>query len=436
MTQSHMVVKSNNGARNLTYENNGNLTVGFDFSKTGQFPERRLAYNAENMPLSIAYTPEGGTARTTALTYDGDSRRVIKDSGENRVIYVDETYEIRNGQPVKYVFAGSMRVAEIRDGQVRYYHKDHLGSAAVATDASGHLLESLVYEAYGQPRPTCQTQTGTMAYTYTDQEWDAETGLYNYDARLYDAVLGRFLTADSVVPNWFDPQALNRYAYARNNPLKNVDPDGHSFIEAIPGTIAAVTGYGGIAIAYAFSRPAIGLIWLIDRSGAAQANQGLNDAFRRAVIIHTEYVAAPDVAGDVAGAVIGAGVKYVKAARQAARTATEVAENAGQATSTVANAGSEVLPGSKGASSLYEDATRANSRYVNRATDVTKSQFEKNLVDSGFTRSVSKDGKAIILQKDGAKYILRDAAKSTGGPTADYYKAGSNSIDLKIRLGD
>ena len=36
------------------------------------------------------------------------------------------------------------------------------------------------------------------AYTYTDQEWDAETGLYNYDARLNDPVLGRFLTADSI----------------------------------------------------------------------------------------------------------------------------------------------------------------------------------------------------------------------------------------------
>jgi hypothetical protein len=87
----------------------------------------------------------------------------------------------------------------------------------------------------------------------------------------------------------------------------------------------------------------------------------------------------------------------------------------------------------KGAS-LYKDVTRAGSGVANIATDVTKSQFEKNLINSGFTRSMSKDGKAIILEKNGARYILRDGAKSTGRPTADFYKAGSTSADLKIRL--
>jgi RHS repeat-associated protein len=77
-----------------------------------------------------------------------------------------------------------------------------------------------------------------VAYSYTDQEWDAETGLYNYDARLYDPVLGRFISADSIVPNWHDPQALDRYAYALNNPLKYVDPDGHIPVETIADIIS------------------------------------------------------------------------------------------------------------------------------------------------------------------------------------------------------
>jgi hypothetical protein len=51
--------------------------------------------------------------------------------------------------------------------------------------------------------------------------------LYNYDARLYDPVVGRFISADSVVPNVYDPQSLNRYAYCVNNPLIYTDPSGH-----------------------------------------------------------------------------------------------------------------------------------------------------------------------------------------------------------------
>ncbi len=56
---------------------------------------------------------------------------------------------------------------------------------------------------------------------------DAETGLYNYDARLYDPVIGRFTSADTIVPRPYNPQSLNRYSYCRNNPLIYVDPTGH-----------------------------------------------------------------------------------------------------------------------------------------------------------------------------------------------------------------
>ncbi|HQQ26822.1 MAG TPA: RHS repeat-associated core domain-containing protein, partial [Syntrophales bacterium] len=61
-----------------------------------------------------------------------------------------------------------------------------------------------------------------------------ETGLYNFNARLYDPAVGRFISPDPAVPDlsnsknpWnYDPQMLNRYAYCRNNPLIYVDPTG------------------------------------------------------------------------------------------------------------------------------------------------------------------------------------------------------------------
>ncbi len=48
---------------------------------------------------------------------------------------------------------------------------------------------------------------------------------------------------------------------------------------------------------------------------------------------------------------------------------------------------------------------------------------------------MSKDAKVVIMENAGAKYVLRDAGKSTGAATADFYKAGSSTIDVKIRLG-
>ena len=45
---------------------------------------------------------------------------------------------------------------------------------------------------------------------------------------LQSPLLGRFASPDTIVPNPNDPQALNRYAYSRNNPLRYVDPSGSS----------------------------------------------------------------------------------------------------------------------------------------------------------------------------------------------------------------
>ena len=48
-----------------------------------------------------------------------------------------------------------------------------------------------------------------------------------YNARYYDAYLNRFIQADTIVPNPYNPQDFNRYTYTRNNPLRYTDPSGH-----------------------------------------------------------------------------------------------------------------------------------------------------------------------------------------------------------------
>jgi RHS repeat-associated protein len=80
------------------------------------------------------------------------------------------------------------------------------------------------YLTYGD----CRNSTGTIDtdILFTGQRLDG-TGLYYYGARYYDPTIGRFISADTIVPNPANPQSLNRYSYCLNNPLKYIDPTGH-----------------------------------------------------------------------------------------------------------------------------------------------------------------------------------------------------------------
>lgn len=51
--------------------------------------------------------------------------------------------------------------------------------------------------------------------------------MYHFSARFYSPRLGRFLSADTIVPDPSNPQDLNRFSYVRNNPIKYIDPTGH-----------------------------------------------------------------------------------------------------------------------------------------------------------------------------------------------------------------
>ncbi|MBU0493168.1 MAG: hypothetical protein KKA73_26840, partial [Chloroflexi bacterium] len=68
----------------------------------------------------------------------------------------------------------------------------------------------------------------STARRFTGQLEESTIGLYDYGARFYDPLLGRFVSADTVVPEPGNPQAFNRYSYVLNNPLRYTDPSGHS----------------------------------------------------------------------------------------------------------------------------------------------------------------------------------------------------------------
>ena len=89
---------------------------------------------------------------------------------------------------------------------------------------------------------------------YTGKLFDTDTELYYYGARYYDPELGRFIQPDTIVPYPSDPQSFNRYSYARNNPIKYIDPTGHSWWSAFWSFVAGLAG----AVVAAVLTPVIG----------------------------------------------------------------------------------------------------------------------------------------------------------------------------------
>ena len=134
--------------------------------------------------------------------------------------------EIReDGEIITYYIAANQRVAR-RDGQgLVYYHQEHGNSTRLLTDGAGAVANRYDYSAYGGR--TLEHHTFENEFTFADGRNDDETGLLQMGARFYNSKLGRFVSADSIVPDLYDPQALDRYAYVQNDPLNYWDPTGH-----------------------------------------------------------------------------------------------------------------------------------------------------------------------------------------------------------------
>ena len=108
------------------------------------------------------------------------------------------------------------------------YHLDAIGSVRAVTDQSGALVRQHTYFPFGEEYLADPT---VRAPRFGGKERDAETGLDYFGARYYASRTGRFTTVDPghVGGNIFDPQSWNAYAYARNNPLRFVDPTGTDY---------------------------------------------------------------------------------------------------------------------------------------------------------------------------------------------------------------
>jgi RHS repeat-associated protein len=154
----------------------------------------------------------------------------------------------------KHIFVGETRlVSRVGDegqayggqnGEIYYYHPDHLGNTTWVTDNAGAEYEHIEYTPYGESWvDEGRDSLNRINYMFTSKELDAETGLYYFGARYLDPKTSRWMSADPAMSEYlpaagkgadglpgmggvFSPVNLVTYHYGANNPLKYVDPTG------------------------------------------------------------------------------------------------------------------------------------------------------------------------------------------------------------------
>ena len=172
------------------------------------------------------------TKSVDALKYDGLGHRVQKVftqssnttvtnyfyNGDSAVSDVDQ-----NGNVLaRYAATQSIDepLNELRSATTSYYSQDGLGSVTSVTTSARASDNTYRYDSFGNV--TASSGSVANRFEYTGREFDPETGLYFYRARLYDVVSGRFLNEDPLELQ----DDYNKYAYVANNPTDFSDPLG------------------------------------------------------------------------------------------------------------------------------------------------------------------------------------------------------------------
>ena len=125
-----------------------------------------------------------------------------------------------------------------------FFHRDHLGSVIAEsggdisdTSTYAKITKQFSYDAWGLTRdpntwggaPTNAPGRTATDRGYTGHEMLDELGLIHMNGRIYDPMLGRFLSADPYIQSPSNLQNYNRYSYVLNNPVSFTDPSGFFF---------------------------------------------------------------------------------------------------------------------------------------------------------------------------------------------------------------
>jgi RHS repeat-associated protein len=233
-TKKHQVVSTSNGWT-FGYDANGNMNSGLGTSST---------WTSYNLPASIA-----STTNYSNFSYTPDRQYWRQDSnyasgGASTTIYVAgllEKVSTSAGTDYRHMIrAGASTIIVSRQSSgtnsVYYVTSDHLGSSSAITDSSGGILVNSSFGAFGARRgsnwagsPSAgdwSAIAGTTRRGFTEHTMLDNMNFIHMNGRVYDQLLGRFVSADPYVTDPLDTQNYNRYSYVNNNPLKLLDPSG------------------------------------------------------------------------------------------------------------------------------------------------------------------------------------------------------------------
>ena len=261
----------------MTYGSNGNILsktgVGsYDYNSSkphavaavdntsGLIPEgtQSVTYNLWGKVSEVNAVVGSDTYRYE-LTYGPDLQRVLavlwkNDQLVHLVTYGHDFEEKYLGSHITryYYVSGTdgnaaVYTSDTSTGDKAYcMDMDHLGSIIGLYDQYGTKCYGASFDPWGKRSLT----SGSIEFDrgFTGHEHIDEINLIDMNGRIYDPLLGRFLSADPFVQAPTNPQNFNRYSYCLNNPLKYFDPDGE--IVWMPIVIGAALGtYSGGVLA-------------------------------------------------------------------------------------------------------------------------------------------------------------------------------------------
>lgn len=178
-----------------------------------------------------------GTGNALSISYGPDEERWITKQTRNDTLlrtnlYLGDYEESVSGGVTQrtYYLDGNALLVKKSNGTERLYYMltDHQGTIVALVDTLGVTRYRACFDAWGN-RTSVVDNTGISLYFqrgYTGHEMLPEFGLINMNGRMYDPLLGRFLSPDRYVQLPDNSQNFNRYSYCLNNPLKYTDPSG------------------------------------------------------------------------------------------------------------------------------------------------------------------------------------------------------------------